>query len=160
MRYPTRYKVEGKEVKDFKELDDDKALKLVTFIYNVKHENWEDNIARSIALQQYMALLKKRNSQYIKRSGIFETSYEKVNIASWKDEDLMKLYDVLNEKAAPYYVDAAPELTEIQNVQRIVYLTAMSATVTELKKRDNKRNVVSITSQILLGVLTAALGML
>ena len=160
MQYPTRYKVEGKEVKEFKELDDDRALKLVALIYNVKHEIWEDDIARSIALQQYIELLKKRKSQYIKKSGIFEINYEKVKISSWKDDDLMKLYDVLEPKAALYYVDAAPELNEIQNAERIIYLTALSAITTEMKKRNNTRNVVSVAGQVLMGALTVALSML
>jgi len=160
MQYPTRYKVEGKEVKEFKELDDDRALKLIALIYNVKHEIWEDDIARSIALQQYIGLLEKRRSQYIKKSGIFEISYEKVDITKWKDDDLVKLYDALEPKAALYYVDAAPELTETQNAGRIMYLTAMSAITTEMKKRNNTRNAVSIASQVLLGALTVALSIL
>jgi hypothetical protein len=160
MRYPTSYKVEGKEVKEFKDLDDDKALKLVVLIYNVKPETWEGDIARSISLQQYIGFLEKRRSQYIKESGIFEATYKKVNIASWKDEDLVKLYDSLHYKASKYYVDASPELNETQNTERIVYLTAISAAVTELKARDNKRNAVEIASRLILGVLTTALAML
>ena len=51
MRYPSTYKVEGKEVKEFKDLDDDKALKAVVLIYNAKSDIWEDSIARRIALE-------------------------------------------------------------------------------------------------------------
>ena len=60
MRYPRTYKVDGNVVKEFKELDDEKALKLVVFICNVKHEQWEDALARSIALHEYIGLLAKR----------------------------------------------------------------------------------------------------
>lgn len=160
VRYPSVYKVAGTEVKNFKELDDEKALKLVVLIYNAKHENWEDGIARSLALQEYIGLLAKRKSPYFKKSGIFDVSYDKVSLSKWKDEDLIKLYDILEPKATAYYVDAAPELTEIQNADRIIYLTAVSAITTEMKKRSNTRNAVAITTQILTGLLTVALSMI
>lgn len=160
MHYPKTYKVEGKEVSEFKELDDDKALKLVVLIYNIKHEEWEESKARSIALQEYIGLLAKRKSAYLKKSGIFEVKYDKVNLKTWKDPDLIKLYESLIPKAETYYLDVAPELTETQNADRIMYLTAMSAIDTQMKKRNNTRNAITIASQVLLGVLTAALSML
>jgi hypothetical protein len=160
MHYPKTYKVEGKEVREFKELDDDKALKLVVLIYNVKHEEWKESIARSIALQEYIRLLAKRRSAYLKKSGIFEVKYDKVKLKTWKDPDLIKLYESLTPKAEIYYVEAAPQLSDVQNAERIMYLTAMSAIDTEMKKRDNTRNVVSIASQVLIGALTVALSML
>src|SRR3989338_3137426 len=80
MRFPGAYKVEGKEFSQFKELDDERALKVVALIYNVKFEGWEDNIARSIALEEYLSLLKKRGSRYIKKSGIFNIQYDKAKL--------------------------------------------------------------------------------
>ncbi|MDP2913770.1 MAG: hypothetical protein Q8N91_07210 [Candidatus Omnitrophota bacterium] len=160
MRYPSSYKVAGKEAKEFKELDDERALKLVVLIYNVKHESWEDGIARSVALQEYISLLAKRKSLYLRNSGVFDISYEKINLSTWKDEDLIKLYDTLEPKASTYYVDVAPELTEIQNAERIIYLTAESAVATEMKKRNNTRNAVTIATQILVGILTVALSII
>jgi hypothetical protein len=160
MRFPSVYKVEGREVKDFKELDDDKALKLVTLIYNVKHEAWEEGIARSVTLQQYMGLLARRKSRYIRKSGIFNVTYDRVRLASWEDADLEKLYDNLGPKASAYYVDAAPDLTDIQNAERIMYLTAMSAVETEMKKRDNKRTAFALAGNILVGALSIAMAML
>ena len=160
IRFPSVYKVDGKEVKNFKELDDDKALKLVTLIYNVKHEVWEEGIARSIALQQYIGLLAKRKSQYIRKSGIFSVTYDKVKLASWADEDLEKLYDILEPKASAYYVDAAPDLTDVQNTERIMYLTAMSAVEMEMKKRNSKRTAFALAGNILVGALSIAMAML
>jgi len=160
MNYPTAYKVEGKEYAEFKELDDDRALKLVALIYNVAVENWEDGIARSVALEEYMTLLDKRNSKYIKNSGIFEAKYDKIKLSAWKDEDLIKLFNALAPKADLYYMDAAPELTEIQNAQRIVYLTAINAIDTEMKKRRNTKSAVSIASQILMTALSVALSVI
>ena len=52
VRYPCAYKVEGQEFKEFKDLNDERALKLLALIYNVKHEAWEDGIARSLALRE------------------------------------------------------------------------------------------------------------
>lgn len=160
MNYPGAYKIEGKEFKQFKELDDDKALKLVALVYNVQTETWEDGIARSITLEEYLALLAKRNSRYIKNSGIFDAKYEKVKLSKWKDEDLIKLFDALSPKADAYYMDAAPELGEVQNAQRIIYLTAINAIDTEMKKRRNTKSAVSIAAQLLLSAASVALAMI
>ncbi len=160
MRYPHTYKVEGKEVKEFKDLDDDKALKAVVLIYNSKSDVWEDSVARSIALEEYLKLLKKRKSAYIKKSGIFNIKYDKVNVSKMKDGDLERLYDALLPRAEVYRMDSAPELSEIQNADRIIYLTAISSVITELERRDNTRNVISIAGQVLVTALTVALQLL
>jgi hypothetical protein len=160
MRYPTTYKVEGKEVKDFKDLDDDKALKAVVLIYNSKSDVWEDSLARSIALEEYLKLLKNRKSAYIKKSGIFNIRYDKVKISKIKDEDLARLHDALMPKAEVYHMDSAPELSEIQNANRIIYLTAIISVEQELKRRDNTRNAISIAGQVLVTILTVALQMI
>jgi hypothetical protein len=160
MRYPSTYKIEGKEVREFKDLDDDKALKTIVLIYNVKSDIWEDSLARSIALEEYLKLIKTRKSAYIKKSGIFNIKYDKVKVSKMKDGDLERLYDALIPKAEVYRMDSAPELTEIQNANRIIYLIAISSVITELKKRDNARNVISIAGQVLVTALTVALQML
>lgn len=160
MRYPCAYKVEGSEVKDFKDLDDDRALKLIALIYNVQHQTWEGGVARRIALEQYQGLIAKRKSDYIKKSGILEMQYEKVLLAKWKGEDLVKLYDCLYPKACTYYRDAAPELNEAQNAERITYLTAIEAVVKELKRRDATDKAVMIAGQVLSTLLTVAMAMI
>ena len=160
MRYPSVYKVEGQEFREFKELDDDKVVKMIVQIYNVKSEVWEDGIARSISLQTYLDLAKKRNSAYINKSGVFGMEYDKVNISSWKDEDLEKLFDSLAPKARQFYMDSAPELNEMQNANRVIYLTSVSAINKELHKRKNTRDAISVASQLLDGALSIALGMI
>jgi len=160
MRYPSAYKVEGKEFKEFRDLDDERALKVVALIYNVKHESWEDGIARSLALEEFQGLLEKRSSKYVKKSGIFDIAYDKVKISTWNDEDLLKLYDCLAPKAACYYQDRASELTEIENAERITYLTAINSLVKELKKRDITRKAMAIAGQVLTTALTVALSMI
>lgn len=160
MRYPSAYKVEGKEVREFKDLDDDKALKAVVLMYNAKSDIWEDSIARSIALEEYLKLLKKRRSAYIRKSGIFNIKYDKVKISKMKDADLERLYDALIPKAELYRMDSAPELSERQNAGRIIYLTAISSVITEMKRRNNTRNIISIAGQVLITALTVALQIL
>jgi hypothetical protein len=160
MRYPHTYKVEGKEVMDFKQLDDDKALKLVVMIYNISPKDWEDGIARNVSLEEYINLLLRRNSSYLKRSGIFGVKYDKVVLKTWKYPDLLKLYDTLIPKTEKYYTEQGPGLSEVQNTERIMYLTALSAIDTELRKRDNTRSAMSIAGQILMGALTIALALL
>jgi len=160
MRYPSTYKVEGKEVKEFKDLDDDKAIKAVVLIYNAKSDIWEENMARSIALEEYLKLLKKRKSRYIKKSGIFKVKYDKVKVSKMKDDDLEKLYYALVPKTETYYMESAPELTERENAKRLVYLTAMSSISTEMEKRNNTKNVISIAGQVLVTALTVALQIL
>lgn len=160
MRYPSMYKVEGREFKQFNDLDDERALKVVALIYNVHSEMWEDGVARSIAIEEYQNLLRKRNSLYIKKSGIFDIQYDKVKLSTWKDEDLIRLYDDLAQKASKYYVDAAPELTEIENSERIIYVTAISAVTKELKRRDLIHRATMVAGQVLSMALSIALSMI
>ena len=160
MRYPTVYKVEGKEVKEFKELDDDQAVKAIVLVYNVKHDDWEGGIARSIALEEYLGLAKKRNSRYIKNSGVFDLKYDRVDISSWEDDDLRKLYAGLLPRARGFYMDSAAELTEIQNADRILYLTAINIVAKEMRKRKNADDATAIAGRILVGVLSVALSMI
>jgi hypothetical protein len=160
MHYPTAYKVEGREVVKFQDLDDDRALKMIALIYNTKKETWEDGIARSIALDEYIKLLAKRKSRYIKESGIFDVKYDKVNVSAWKDDDLVKLYNALLPKAESFYSDTSADLTEMENAERITYLTAMNAITAEFDRRESRQNVVAVASQVLLTALSVALSMI
>ena len=160
MHYPTAYKVDGKEFKEFKDMDDEKAVKAVVLIYNVQHGAWEDKIARSIALDEYLTMIKKRNSAYIKNSGVLDLKYDKADLAKWKSEDLIKLCTDLEPKAELFYMDAAQELTDVQNADRIIYLTAINATLKELKKRKYTRDAMTIAAQVLTGVLSIAMAMI
>ena len=70
------------------------------------------------------------------------------------------MYDCLYPKACRYYEDTAADLTETQNAERIVYLTAVNVVAKELKKRDITAKAMSFAGQILVGVLSIALGMI
>ncbi len=160
MRYPGAYMVDGKEFKDFKELDDDRALKLIAQIYNVRHECWEDSMARSIALDEYINMLRKRKTLYAKKSGVFNIKYDKVKLSSWKKEELEKLYDLLDPKTQNYYMETAFKLTEAENAKRITYLTAINCVARELERRENTDKVLGTTAQVVMGALSVALSML
>lgn len=160
MRYPTCFKVEGKEYKEFKDLDDERALKVMALIYNVQPVTYDDGVARSIAIEEYQNLLSKRRSSYVTNSGIFQIKYDKVALKSWKNEDLQKFYQTMYPKAACYYQDAAPELSETQNAERIVYVTAVNAAAKELKRRDASDQAMTVAGQVLAGVLSIALAMI
>ena len=159
MRFPRAYKVDGKEYAEFKDLDDEKALKVIAGIYNVQPENWEESVAKGITLDQYLTLLAKRKSRTIRESGIFNLKYDKVKLSSWKEGDLAKVYDALTPKADEFYNDSSCDLTERQNARRIVYLTAVNAISKELKNRSNAGNAIALGGQALATVLMVALSM-
>lgn len=160
MRYPSTYKVDGKQCWSFKELDDEQALKIVALIYNMPHQAKDDDVARSLALEQYLALVKKRNSKLIKESGIFNIEYNKVNLSKWSEDDLVGLLDSLEPKVQGSAVEGVQTLSESQNTQRIVYLTAAYCVGNELQKRDQTRQALSIAGQVLTTALSVALSMI
>lgn len=160
MRYPSQFKVEGKECKEFKELDDEKALKLIALIYNVRRDTPADDIARSLALEQYINLVAKRKSNYCKGSGIFDIKYDKVSLGGYEDEDLIKLYEDLEPKADGYRMESAQELSEAENARRIVYLTAICCVVREMKKRERTRQAMTVAGQVLAGALSVAMALI
>lgn len=160
MRYPTCFKVEGKEFKEFKDLDDDKALKVLALIYNVQPATYDQGVARSIAIEEYQGLLSKRRSKYVAESGIFQIKYDKVNLRAWTNGDLEKFYRTMYPKAVCYYQDAAPELSEQQNAERIIYVTAVNAAAKELKRRSSADRAMTVAGQLLAGALSIALAMI
>ena len=109
---------------------------------------------------EYIKLLAKRNSPFLKKSGIFKVQYRKVRLKSWNDQALVDLYNALAPKAEKFYIDQQPEVSDSQNTERIMYLTAMSAVDTELRRRDNTRSAMSMAGQVLMGALTVALSLL
>ncbi len=143
------YKVEGKEYKTFEELDDDKALKMVVMIYNVNTNSEEEITAKNIALTKYMKILKARNSKYLKESGVFDLSYEKIYLSKWHEEDLVRIFKHLQYQPEKYDFETTTELTEQQNTRRIVYLTAMVALAEEVKNRDNTRYAMDMFGNLL-----------
>lgn len=159
-RLPKGYKVGGEELVRFKDLSDDQALKMVVLIYNVKPELWEDEISRSLTLEEYLKLLKKRHSKYVKSSGIFELEYKKERLNKWSDEDLLKILKALDSKSQDYYEVTAGELSERENAVRIMRLTGMSVIVNELKKRTGTRTAMQVFGQALTVALSIALAVI
>lgn len=156
-RLPKGYKVEGEEYLSFKDLSDEQALKMVVLIYNIKPEAWEDEISRKLTLEEYMALLKKRHSKYVKQSGIFDLKYEKEDLKKWSDKDLIKIYETLEAKTKGYYDVTAGELSDRQNAVRVMHLTAMGVIVKELQKRETTRSALQVAGEVLTIALSVAL---
>ena len=150
------YKVDGVEFKTFKDLSDEQALKVTVMVYNVAGETPEEKIARSITLSEMIELLKKRKSAYLKNSGIFDMTYEEVDLKSWSDDDLTKVYHALKNRVDISNYRSISSLTEEENAHRIVYLTGMTAIVAELQKRDNVRQTWSVVGQVLMTALSIA----
>ena len=159
-RLPLGYKVEGKEYISFKDLGDDQAMKMFALIYNIKTDEWADGVAKSLALSEFRELLKKRKSKYIKSSGIFDVEFEKVDLKKWTDHDLVKVYEALEPKAKAYYESSAANLTEEENATRVMYLTAMSAIVKDLQKRETTRSAMQVAGEVLTIALSVALSLI
>jgi len=154
------YKVEGKEYKTFEELDDDKALKMVVMIYNVDTNSEEEIVAKNITLTKYMRMLKGRNSKYLKESGVFDLSYEKIYLNKWHDEDIMRVFKYLQSQPEKYDFETAAELPEQLNARRIVYLTAMVSIAEEAKKRDSTRYAMDMFGNFLGIALAVAVSLI
>jgi hypothetical protein len=150
------YKVDGKEYKSFKDLSDEHALKVTVMIYNINAEGPEEKIAKSITLTQMVEMLKQRKSAYLEGSGIFDIQIQEIDLKTWTDEDLVKVYKILKNKVDISNYRAFPSLTEEENAYRVMYLTGMTAIVTELKKRDNVRQAWSTVGQVLVTALSIA----
>lgn len=83
-----------------------------------------------------------------------------MKLSKWKDADLERLLYNIAPKTDTYYMDSAPELTEVQNAHRIIYLTALNSVEIELKKRNNTRTAMGIAGNILIGALSIAMSMI
>lgn len=141
----------------FKDLSDDQAMKMFALIYNLKVDTWEDETAKGIALSEFREFLKKRKSKFIKKSGIFEVEIEKVDLKKWTDHDLMKVYNALEPKARVYYESSAADLSEEENARRVMYLTAMSAIVKDLRNRETTQGALQVAGDVLMIALSVAL---
>lgn len=154
------YKVEGKEYVNFEDLDDDHALKMVVMLYNAPAETYEESVAKHLSIEKYTELLKKRNSKYLKNSGVYDLKYEKIDIKKWTDEELLVVYDTLDIKSKRHKYMPVSSLTEEENTKRIVHLTAVDIIAKELKGRANTRqawgfvaNALAIAASIAVSII-------
>jgi hypothetical protein len=153
-KYAHGYKVGEQEFVAFDDLSDENALKMVVLIHNVPAETYEEGVAKNLALKEYTGLLKKRNSKYLKESGIFELTYDKINFNEWDDEDLLTIFEALERKSNKYKYTPVSSLTDKENAARIVHFTGMAILAKELKKRINTQRAWAFVSN----ALTVALG--
>jgi hypothetical protein len=155
--YKHSFKIEGKEYKKFKDLDDEQALQMVVMFYNVPEETYEDGVARGLTLEMYMEALEKRKSEYLKSSGVFDLAYKKVELKTWDDQNLVNVYDALEKKVINQGFRLISELSERESAVKIVRLTGMNSIVQELKNRQITREAWGVAAQLLTVALQVAL---
>lgn len=148
------YKIGEKEFVQFKDLNDENALKMVVLLHNVSAETYEEGVAKNLTIEEYTKLLKKRNSKYLKESGVFELAYDKINFNEWGDEDLLTIFEALERKSNKYKYEPVSSLTDQENASRIVHFAGMAMIAKELKKRTNTQRAWAFISN----ALTVALG--
>jgi hypothetical protein len=154
------YKKDSVEFREFKELSDDEALKMVAELYNVTPDNEKDGIAKNITLTEYMADLKKRKSPYIDASGMYELSYTEVDLRKWSDQEIVEFYKYLTQKVRGYERVNEVSLSERAKAIRVIHITARNAVYAEGKRRDIVRQLMEVVGTVLVTALNAALYMI
>jgi hypothetical protein len=160
-KYDYKYRIDGQEYGDFKNLSDEAALKAVVMTYNVKTESADELIAKTLTLQTQMDMLAKRKSAYIRSSGVFEQiKFDRLDLKTWTDDELILAYNTLKEKTILSYDKPSDTLTEQENARRIVYMAGMQVIVNELEKRENTKQAWAVAAQLLSTALTVAVSMI
>lgn len=155
------YKVEGQQIAEFENLSDELALKMVILIYNTTTDGFSEETAKSITLDKYIILLDKRKSKYLEDSGVFDLTYEKIDIKKWSDQDLIKVFEELRaETMLKYQHRTISHLTEEENAHRIIHLTGLKEIARELKARENTRYAWDIAGQVLATALSVAVSII
>ncbi len=158
-KFPHTYRLEGKEYRDFKSLDDEAALKAVVMTYNVPVEPGPEETAKALTLQVQMELLEKRRTEYIKASGVFEKiKFEKIDLKIWSEEDLLSVYNELRGRFTAF--QGLKEISEEQNAKKIIYLVGMQSLVNELEKRENTRQAWRVAAQLISTALSVAVSLI
>jgi hypothetical protein len=84
--------------KYLKSVSDEELIKLTAAIYNTRPKDWEDEIARKVALDKLIRTARKMRSPKIDKSGILNYKYERVFIKKWPVGKLRNLYGSLRKK--------------------------------------------------------------
>jgi len=92
-------------------------------------------------------------------SGVFEKiRFEKIELAIWPDEDLIKAYNELRQRSV--MSPRLEPLNEEENARKIVYIVGMQSLVNELERRENKKKTWSVASQVLSTALSVAVSLI
>ena len=140
-------------------LDDSAALNRVAEIYNTPVETKAEEVAKNLALEDFIEELKSRRSEVIEQSGIFDVQYERIELKNWRDEDLVETFEVLQSRAKMHDARPVSRLTHKEKIIRIIHVKGMDSIYDEFKKRDTTKNVLSFLGQVLGVALSVAAGM-
>ncbi|MDD3089297.1 MAG: hypothetical protein PHT95_05055 [Candidatus Omnitrophica bacterium] len=124
-----------------KGLSDEDALKKVVALYNVKVETADDMIARNIALGVYLDELRKRKSEYIASSGVFDLEFRREDLKKWTDREIVRMFRSLDTMSMPYDRAETSAMSENEKALMVLRLTARQVVHEEGKRRDIVRNV-------------------
>ena len=154
------YSEENPEAKKFKDLSDREALNMVVVIYNVEPRDNEDNLAKTIAIQTYMAEMKKRKSKYLKESGIFEVEVTEIDLKKWDDKKVAALYKYLDDKIYAGAWDRLSELPGDEKDLMVIRMTARDVLYKEGRTRDVVRQSAEVAGHVLMTALSIAASMI
>jgi len=151
------YISEKAEYKEFKELTDQEAVDMVCRIYNVIARTRFEEMAKSIALSEYMKALGKRKSALVRDSGILNVEYEKVDIRKWTNDEIISFNSLLNARLAKYSTEPLAYLTDEENIERVVFLTARECVASDIKRRQGFEYGMGVAEMLLGAAASAAL---
>lgn len=158
-KLPHTYRIEGREYKNFDSLDDEDALKAVVMTYNATVETGPEETAKVLTLQLQVEKLKKRKSEYVNSSGVFEMIvFEKTDLKVWSEEDLLRVYNDLRQRFVAF--SGVRVLNEEENAKKIIYVVGMQSLVNELERRENTRQARQVISQLLSAALSTAVSLI
>ncbi|MFH1593438.1 MAG: hypothetical protein ABID09_01915 [Candidatus Omnitrophota bacterium] len=81
-----------------KDLSDEKVIEMFNDVYDKKVTIRVDEAAKDITITALMTALQTTRSEEIKRSGILEREYKKIDLRKWTDEDLLSAYRALERE--------------------------------------------------------------
>ena len=81
-----------------KGLTDSEALELFEGVYSEPVEDRTDTVAKNLTITAFMRAFKSMNSKEIKKSGVMNRKYEKVDLDKWTDNELVLMYDDLDTR--------------------------------------------------------------
>ena len=131
--------------RNFNDLSDEDALKMVLKLEEAKPQTEEDGVAKNIALGGYIDELKKRNSSYIAGSGVLRVPYPKEDLKKWALKDLDKMYRALDASMMIYKGVKISDLDEEERALRAIRMTANDAVARERRRRDLSRGILEMS---------------
>jgi len=143
-----------------KNINDEEALRIYCEIYNVPVKTKADEVARNIALGEFMKTVKRRSTRRIKESGVYDIEYEEVRLNKWSDTELASLYKHLEKESGDFSIEPDYVLSESEKGLKVVRATAMYVVFKEAKRRDSLKRGMELAAKALSVALTVALSII